>query len=380
MAAGKDSLWAGQNPSVWAGLLLLLVGPVSIAMLLFQANELEPASLPYNGPWVSLAVPAHNNRMLRGSEGLGNGLLPGPEDLAYDPEAQVIYTGCADGWIKRVNITDSGHVSVDNWVHVAGGRPLGLALSPEKQLIVADAYKGLLRVTREGVVVVLTEEAEGVRFRLPDGVDLAGDGVVYFTDASYKYNLEEFVLDALEGRPYGRLMSFDPSTNETRVLVRDLYFANGVAVSPENDFLVFCETILGRCRKYHIHGEKKGLVENFIDNLPGFPDNIHYDGEGCFWIALTVGRTYFVDMLMRSRLVRKVWSIWGNTMSWIPQLKMNGGVLAVSLEGEVVALYSDPGLFSVTSGVKIGRHIYYGSLLNDYVSRFDLKQHAGRAT
>lgn len=40
-----------------------------------------------------------------------------------------------------------------------------------------------------------------------------------------------------------------------------------------------------RCRKYHIQGDKKGTVDDFIDNIPGFPDNIHFDGKGLFWIA-----------------------------------------------------------------------------------------------
>lgn len=41
-----------------------------------------------------------------------------------------------------------------------------------------------------------------------------------------------------------------------------------------------------RCRKYHIQGKKKGSVEKFINHLPGMPDNIRYDGDGLYWIAL----------------------------------------------------------------------------------------------
>ena len=43
-----------------------------------------------------------------------------------------------------------------------------------------------------------------------------------------------------------------------------------------------------RCLKYHIQGERKGLVDKFIDNLPGPPDNIRFDGEGHYWIALAM--------------------------------------------------------------------------------------------
>ena len=95
-----------------------------------------------------------------------------------------------------------------------------------------------------GAVDLLTDEADQVKFRLTDGVDVASNGMIYFTDASYKYNAEEARLDILECQPHGRLMSFDPQTNLTQVLLHDLYFANGVALSPHHDFLVFCETPL----------------------------------------------------------------------------------------------------------------------------------------
>ncbi|XP_077246809.1 protein STRICTOSIDINE SYNTHASE-LIKE 5-like isoform X1 [Tasmannia lanceolata] len=364
--------------SKWAGLLLLLVGPITIALLLFRAEEFDPVPIPNTSSRASLTVPARNDRVLRSIERVGDGLLPGPEDLAYDAEAHVLYTGCGDGWIKRVTVSDSAESSkVENWVHV-GGRPLGLAFGPDKQLFVANAYKGLLRITKEGAVEVLTKEAEGVKFLLTDGVDVAGDGVIYFTDASDKYKLHEYMLDILEGHPNGRLMSFDPSMNQTRVLARDLYFANGVALSPQHDFIVFCETVVRRCRKYHIQGEKKGSIDNFIDNLPGFPDNIRYDGEDHFWIALATGRTYFWYVLMKYPFARKALAMLERIVR-VPNMQKYGGLLCVSLQGEAVALYTDPALSMVTSGLKIANHVYYGSLGAEYISRLDLTRHAARS-
>ena len=91
---------------------------------------------------------------------------------------------------------------------------------------------------------LLADEAEGVKLKLTDGVDIAEDGTIYFTDASYKYNLLEFFWDLLEGKPYGRAISYDPVTKETKVLARDLYCANGIAVSPDQQYVVFCETFM----------------------------------------------------------------------------------------------------------------------------------------
>ena len=44
-------------------------------------------------------------------------------------------------------------------------------------------------------------------FGLTDDVKVASDGMVYFTDASYKYPLEDFELDVLENRGNGRLFA-----------------------------------------------------------------------------------------------------------------------------------------------------------------------------
>ncbi|KAJ0703587.1 putative strictosidine synthase [Helianthus annuus] len=101
---------------------------------------------------------------------------------------------------------------------------------------------GLLKITKDGEIETLTDEAEGVKFGITDAVAVAKNGVLYFTDASWKYNLHSSTLDFFEGRPYGRLMSYDSSTRKTKVIARNLYIANGVEMSPGQDFVIFCET------------------------------------------------------------------------------------------------------------------------------------------
>ena len=91
-------------------------------------------------------------------------------------------------------------------------------------------------------IKVLTDEAEGKKFKLTDGVDIAKDGTIYFTDASYKYDLQNYVHDHLECKPHGRLLSFNPDSGITKVLLKDLYFPNGVVVSPDQNSLIFCGT------------------------------------------------------------------------------------------------------------------------------------------
>lgn len=357
-------------------LFVSILIPVILGTVFYQLHSFDPASYPTHvlSTDPPIVVPKSNNQMLHGSEKIGVDQLLAPEDVAYDPNSGVIYTGCVDGWLKKVTVNESAADStVENWVFT-GGRPLGLALGRHGEVIVADANKGLLlNVTSEGEIKVLTEEAEGLKFKLADAVDVAEDGIIYFSDASYKYNFEDHIYDFLEGRPYGRLLSYDPSTKHTKTLLSDLYFANGVAVSPDQNFVIVCETPLRKCKKYHIKGDKKGSVDIFVDNLPGFPDNIRYDGEGHYWIALASEKTYSWDLAQRYPFIRKIMAILVKYVGK-PKAEKNGGVLSVDLQGNPVEHYYDGDLTMVSSGTKIGDHLYCGSVKSPYILRINLKQ------
>ncbi|KAL2333903.1 hypothetical protein Fmac_015116 [Flemingia macrophylla] len=349
-----------------------LVLPVAVASLLYRLEPFEPVLLPVRLSQSNVAVPARNEHVLRGAEVVGEGHVEGPEDLAYDAAARVIYTGCEDGWIKRVTVNDSVAESfVQDWVNT-GGRPLGLALKGNGDLIVADAEKGLLRVTREKEIEVLVDEFEGLKFKLTDEVDIADDGIIYFTDASHKYSMKDASMDILEGKPNGRLLSYNPATKKTTLLAQDLYFANGVAVSPDQQFVIFCESVLMRCNKYYVQGPKKGTIEKFCD-VAGMPDNIHYDGQGQYLIATFTALTPEMDLAFRYPFIRKVVAI---VIKYVLNLHIpkNGGVMVVDLEGKPLAHYYDLKLV-LTSAIKIGNHIYGGSVAYPFVTRLDIEKY-----
>ncbi|KAM7519998.1 hypothetical protein LguiB_018960 [Lonicera macranthoides] len=385
-----ESTTHNSSKSIWPiGFLISILAPVVVAVLIYQLDSFDPAPIP-GLTQVTVFVPKRNSRMLQGSEKIGVQQLLAPEDIAYDPDSRVFYTGSIDGWVKRVTVAD---FVVENWVNT-GGRPLGIALGRNRDVI------GLFKVTSNGVVKLLTDEAEGLKFKLTNDVDVANDGMIYFSDASYKYGLKEFIFDFLEGRPFGRLLSYDPSTKHTTVLVRNLYFANGVAISPDQKFVVFCETpmyvipcnfVFGykvifalnklnnsrtrrSCKKYYIKGERKGSVDIFIDNLPGFPDNLRYDGEGHYWIALATEYSYQWYVAQKYPFIRKVIAIMEKYVGR-PPMEKNGGSIAVDLEGKPIAHYHDPGNAIISSTVKIDDHLYCGSIVNPYIIRLNLTRY-----
>src|SRR5205814_5806435 len=78
------------------------------------------------------------------------------------------------------------------------GRPLGLDFDRDGNLIVADAYQGLLSIARDGSTTVLAKEAGGRRLGCPTDLDIASDGTIYFTDATSR----SFVQPSQIGRAH----------------------------------------------------------------------------------------------------------------------------------------------------------------------------------
>lgn len=70
------------------------------------------------------------------------------------------------------------------------------------------------------------------------------------------------------------------------MLLPNLHFANGVALSDDETFVIVAETGRSRLHKYYISGPNKGKTEIFIDGLPGLPDNLKPDGKGGFIVPL----------------------------------------------------------------------------------------------
>ncbi|MCB0261330.1 MAG: SMP-30/gluconolactonase/LRE family protein, partial [Calditrichaeota bacterium] len=93
---------------------------------------------------------------------------------------------------------------------------------------------------------------------------------------------------------------------QTRILLDSLYFANGVAVSPDQQFVLVNETWKYRVRRYWLAGDRAGQSDIFIDRLPGFPDGISCNGKDRFWLALASPRNPLVDKLAQQPFLRKM--------------------------------------------------------------------------
>ncbi|MGH9871229.1 MAG: SMP-30/gluconolactonase/LRE family protein [Pyrinomonadaceae bacterium] len=343
----------------------LLIWPVGISPQAWT----PPSAPPLTARYQQNSLLATTERLSLGTGTPSPGAGFGPEDVALDVEGR-IYTGLDDGRIMRLQ-ADGTKPEVFSNTH---GRPLGLAFDPGGNLIVADAIKGLLSIARDGVVTVLTTEADGVPFGCTNDLDVAADGTIYFTDASSKFPLTNFTADILEHGPNGRFFSYGRKTKMTRTLLRDLCFANGVAISPDQSFALVVETGSYRLHRFWLKGAKQGQSEIFVDNLPGFPDGISSNGKDKFWLALVTPRDAVLDKLLPHPFLRKVVARLPKLLQ--PAPKRYSFVLGLDLNGSVVDNLQDgsPQCYAeIANAVERNGALYFGSIGESTVGRYRLR-------
>jgi sugar lactone lactonase YvrE len=330
-----------------------------VGYLLFWPVPIEPES------WTPpRAYRTSTNAQLAGVE-LLEATLPAPEAVTFDAEGRVV-TGLLDGRIVR--FTPNRHdVTV---LAQTGGRPLGLKYDHAGRLIVADAHRGLLAIGPEGNVETLATEHDGQAFRLVDDLDIGSSGLIYFSDASTRAPLDQYEMDVIEHRPSGRLLVYRRNGNVELVL-GGLYFANGVALAPDGSYVLVAETMSYRIRRVYLRGPRAGQDDIFVDNLPGFPDNITWSASRrAFWIALAAPREPAIDALGPWPFVRKVLARLPEVLQ--PAAKRHAWALAVDEAGRSVAdvQYASATSYSpLTSVVERDGFLYLGSFVRNGVGR-----------
>ena len=349
------------------GLLLILILAAALAYMLLAPVPIAPAAwTPPASP--GLTGPYQQNTRLSPVQRLSLGDGHGPEDVALDAEGK-IYAGFEDGRIMVLNSDGTDPRVFTN----TGGRPLGLIFDQQGNLIVADAIKGLLSVSKTGEVKVLATEADGAKFNALNDLDVGIDGTIYFTEASHKFPMTQHVNDLLEHQPNGRLMALDPQSQKPRTLLRGLYFANGVAVSPDQTFVLVSETGMYRVRRVWLKEPKIGQEDIFIDNLPGFPDGISSNGRDKFWLALVTPRQALFDRMLPYPLARKMVVRLPKFMQPAPQ--RYSFVVGLDVSGRVVENLQNgaPDCYAqIANAVERSGALYFGSIGEDTVGRFVL--------
>lgn len=325
------------------------------------------------------------NDKLESVELIGVGVVEAPEDVALD-EDDNLYCGDRRGDIVRFFAPDYKRHEV--YAHI-GGQPLGLRFDSEGNLNVCDGGMGLYRVTPQRNVEKLTDETDrswnsiidDSRLRLADDLDIAPDGKIYFSEATVRFEMAEWQIDSVEGRPNGRIICFDPATGKTHTVVRNLVFPNGICVSTDGRSILFAESWAARVSRYWIAGPKKGTVERVIESLPGYPDNINSASDGNYWLALMGMRSPTLDLAMhmpgfRKRMVKRL-----PDDEWLAPNINVGCVVKFNDRGQILeTLWERKGVNHpmITSMKEHRGYLYLGGITNNRIGRYKLPEGTDR--
>jgi sugar lactone lactonase YvrE len=369
---------------VLAGVGFLIA--LAVGYLLFWPVRIEPVAVTVlpNAGFTQAFAP---NEFLRKARFMDFALGQGPEDVTV--KDGYAYTGLEDGRIVRVRIdgqTATGPAPVGpavpggtvpttmpagamEQIANTGGRPLGLQHDPFGNIVVADAKQGLLAINPQGRIFPVAKAYGGVPLRFVDDLDIAKDGTIYFSDASQRFGIEEVMLDFFEGQATGRLFSFSPASGRIEEKANGLSFANGVAIGPDEEYVLVNETGLHRISRVWLKGAKAGQKDIFIENLPGYPDNISYNGRGIFWVALVGPRSKELDDALASPFMRKIaYRLQMLGLAATPQPERYGAIVAIDTNGKVLMTMQDPGglrIHTITSVNEKDGLLYLGGIEMD---------------
>jgi sugar lactone lactonase YvrE len=302
------------------------------------------------------------NNALTNAEFIDLGAWSGPEDFAVDAQGRLHFS-THQGAIVRLDA--SGPTEIAH----TGGRPLGLAFSPTGTLWVADAFRGLLAITPDGTVTLELSEVAGTPLRYADDLEIAPDGTIWLSDASTKFGaaasgdtLVASMLDILEHGGHGRLIRYDPATEQASEVLTGLNFANGIALDPQGAFVLVVETSSYRIVRHHLTGPRASTHDLFADALPGFPDNIEASPDGHFWVGLISPRNAIVDALDGSPFLRAMIQRLPAVVR--PKPKAYGHLLEFDRDGRLLESRQDPtGRVAFVTGAQVlGDQLYISSL------------------
>jgi ribose transport system permease protein len=329
-------------------------------------------------PDIELDAVMQQGRLSEKLRAIGQGVLHGPGDVVLDGHGDLI-TGTAKGDILRFFGPKFEQHEV---LARTGGRPLGMQIDRDGSIVICVAGIGLYRVTQNGSATALAVQTkrsfsliDNSRFRMANGVDVASDGKIFFSDSTIRYDVGEWMTDALEGRRSGRVLCYDPSTQTTSTVASRLVFANGVCLAADGQSVLVSETWAARIVRCWIAGPMKGKVELAIPNLPGYPGNIKRSSDGGYWVALLGIRSPAFEIAQRMPGFRRRMIARLGADNWLFPTTNVGCVIKLGSNGQIVEFLLD-GPESVYPQIASAREhngkLYLSGINNDRIGVIDL--------
>ncbi|MDV7351973.1 ABC transporter permease [Rhodococcus sp. NPDC019627] len=342
--------------------------------------KIDPARVLL-GPLTDVTAPGTvwtPNCVLTDAPPVGLGKIRGAEACAVDPEGN-IYAGDQRGWVWRFRGPDDTEGEIFSRT---GGFPCGHAWDREGRMLVAVGGMGVYRIDADGEPQMVANRVarsplslvDDSGLRAVDDLDVAPDGSIYASDFSVRNNSTDFLLELVEFRPNGRLIKIAPN-GKAEVVATNFVFPNGVCTAHDGQSILVSSTGLCRVDRLWISGPKEGVLEPVLENLPGYPDNIHRSSDGNYWMPLVALRTPMSDLLNRYPEVRRRMTREVSLDNWmVPQLNVSC-IVKFSDKGEIIAVKWDKSLKNypmVTAATERDGYLYFAGVSNNRLGRLAL--------
>ena len=220
--------------------------------------------------------------------------LPGIDDVIADA-AGAIYVSAGRRVLKLSGADFSTRDVVAEFEDDAGG----LALHPDGRLLVCVAGRGLAAIDPAKPAPRWLEAADGRALTGLLSVTAAPDGRIYAVEGSTGRRPDQWRHDVMEKRANGRLVACGAGLDNPQVLLRDLAYPYGVAVSADGNSLWLTESWAHRLNRFALGGNGLGQREIVAGNMPGYPARLHPDGHGGFLLGIFARRTHLIEFVLK---------------------------------------------------------------------------------
>jgi sugar lactone lactonase YvrE len=357
--------------------ILFIAATVTILMV-FNAFSIHPISWK-PAPKTEFKGATALYEMLTSAEKISLNGWYGPEDIVFDSTGNM-YTGVhtkeknfSDGRILRIDTSGKAEVFYNSHSWVAG-----LHFDLNGNLIALSHKEGLISISRNKKVTVLANKDEnGKPFLIPNGLDIASDGKIYFSNTSDKsaYNIDYGRKIILEMQALGGFYCYDPAIKKIKTLISGTYFGNGVVLAKDESYVLMVETARYRILRYWLKGDRAGQTDLFIDNLPGFPNGISIREDGSYWLGFSTKRSDDLDKIHSSPGMKKL--VFALPEFLQPKAEKFGMVMNISRDGKILqSLFDTKGVVMPEAGA-IKEHkgfLYLGGDIVPHIGKYKLSE------
>ena len=296
----------------------------------------------------------------------------GPDDIVEMLDG-TLYTADIEGNLYKINGPQP------EVVDTLPGRPLGLAAGSNGTLYIADAFTGIMQWNGPGTLELILDELDGEKLIYANQIAVANDGTIYFSHSSSRFDPKTMggteptaVMSYWEQTEDGFVAKIDPDGSVTKI-IEGLVYANGLALSPNEDFILVTETGRARIHKVWLSGQKSGEHEIFMDNLRGYPDNIKSNSKGGYWLVYSSPRLA-EDKLLPYPFIRKL--LWRVQKFITVEPTRQSMIVSITENGEEIKSYYDKfgTLGMITTAFSVNSNLYVMTFDSEWYAIYPVKK------